>query len=98
MLILNKNLYIYMSYNILISKHHMLILNNKLRTTLATVVFISKHHMLILNFYIFENEYELNPNFKTSYVDIKLYSVLLQVLKYCYFKTSYVDIKLFNFN
>ena len=32
---------------------------------------ISKHHMLILNFYIFENEYELNPNFKTSYVDIK---------------------------
>ena len=49
--------------------------------------------MLILNFYIFENEYELNPNFKTSYVDIKLYSVLLQVLKYCYFKTSYVDIK-----
>ena len=59
---------------------------------------ISKHHMLILNFYIFENEYELNPNFKTSYVDIKLYSVLLQVLKYCYFKTSYVDIKLLNLN
>ena len=81
-----------------ISKHHMLILNVFLGIISLRLAKISKHHMLILNFYIFENEYELNPNFKTSYVDIKLYSVLLQVLKYCYFKTSYVDIKLFNFN